>query len=198
MAKIPKITATSTLTKCKCCQYPIETEDFKLTCDPDELGQLGSAFPLYYHFLKYMIIILAIATCISAIPCVIGNDRAGHASMWKKADEGDQSDYVKLSLGNYGKPYNGAINPQSSSYIPMWQSLIHLVTMLLILATYPFFKYYQSRKGIEIDLQSADSSLYTVRITGLGRDWDKKAVVSFLEAHGRWVTEYGRTGNLRK
>jgi hypothetical protein len=185
VAKIPKAN-TSEFDRCKCCQYPVNSSDFPLACNLEELGQLGSAFPLYYYFFKYLMLILALATAVAAVPCVIANARAGEADTWHKDGEADISDYVKLSLGAYGDPYNH-VDPSKEAYIPMWQALMHLVVIVLVLSSYPFFRYFLHRKATEIDLMTCDSSLYTVRMTGLGKDWDKEAVTQFIETNGRWV-----------
>lgn len=187
--RVAKITKTSSTSDCcKCCQYPADSEDFRLTCPLEDLGQLGSAFPLYYYFFRYLILILLTATLAAAVPCVIGNIRAGKEDTWQKSNEASISDYVKLSLGAYGNPFNG-VDSTNKSYIPMWQALLHVVTLGLILTSYPFFRYFLHRKATEIDLLTCDSSLYTVRLTGLGQNWDKDAVTEFIEKHGRWVRD---------
>ena len=57
-------------TYCPCCQMPyVEDDKMYPLCEPNEsLGELGSGFPLFFEFIKYMGYFMLVLTIIYFIP----------------------------------------------------------------------------------------------------------------------------------
>ena len=55
---------------CLCCQmpYPADKDFFELCCPDTELGSMGPGFPLFFIFMKYLMVYLFIITLIYFLP----------------------------------------------------------------------------------------------------------------------------------
>lgn len=56
--------------RCECCALPVgdETQIYSLCVGNDDLGELGTGFPLFLEFVKYMNYTMFLLSCIYFIP----------------------------------------------------------------------------------------------------------------------------------
>jgi hypothetical protein len=163
--------------RCACCNYPVNAPTFNLCVNTDLLKQLGPGFPLYYRFLVYIWSMTALTLAIAGIACLIYNISSDHSDDW---DAESDSFTIKCSLGNNGDP------DQRDDVFPLWQFILHLVSMIVILVTYHL---YWSRKQHslqqDIDKDITTPSDYTIYIENLGKAFAAAEVKEFFEQHGR-------------
>jgi hypothetical protein len=159
--------------KCKCCGFPIEAEEFPLSCKMQEISELGSGFPLFFEFSKIILLIFTLGSFLVSIPCIIGNIKADRSKDWK-ADK--DSWVIKISLGNQG---------DSESIFPFWQSVLHVVFMILLIFIYHVSCRWIDSKDRSLDITAITAKDYTVHAYGLGLDVNEEEVQNFFEQSGR-------------
>jgi hypothetical protein len=78
--------------------------------------------------MKYIMVVLAMAFVIAGIPCWISNSIAGNAADFD--DEGGDNYIINMSIGGHGSP------SERSTTVPIWQSILHIIVMIIILLSY--------------------------------------------------------------
>lgn len=82
------------------------------------------------------------------------------------------------STGNQG-------HPDFHTVFPLWQSILHIIAMILILISYYWFSTWLVKQEDRIDDVMTTPADYTVLVTGLKRQFDKEKLKEFLVNHGR-------------
>jgi hypothetical protein len=96
---------------CNCCGLPVEADVFPFCVPVSELQELGPGIPLYYWFMKYIIIILTIGFLLVGIVCWVSNNSAGKADEY--GEDNEKNFIIASSIGNHGHPDEG-------DTIPFW------------------------------------------------------------------------------
>jgi hypothetical protein len=161
---------------CECCGLPVEADLFPLCAPINDLKELGPGIPLYYWFVKYVAIVLLTGFLLVGIACWASNAGRGAASDY--GDDSDKNYIIVMSLGNHG-------HPDERSTVPVWQSILHIVFMILILITYYWLRNFQFRKEFDIDINLTTPSDYTLWVRGLGKKIDTEDVKTFFSENGR-------------
>jgi hypothetical protein len=163
--------------RCPCCNYPINAPTFGLCIDTYLLKQLGPGFPLYYRFVMFIWSLLAITFAVAGLAGLVYNLMSDHSSDW---DANSDSFTIKCSLGNNGDP------DKREEVFPLWQFILHLVSMVVILAAYHLFwtrKQQSLQRDIDYDmLTPSDYTLYAER---LGQAFTGEEVKEFFTKFGR-------------
>ncbi|CAG9310778.1 unnamed protein product [Blepharisma stoltei] len=159
--------------KCMCCGLPVEAQPFSLCSSLHEFNELGPGFPLFYWVIKYSVLMLMFGFFLVGIACLISNVDADSGDQWGNNND---SWAIKASAGNQGS---------NKSIIPRWQSILHIVYMIVILISYYFLKADLARKEEDIDMSITSPSDYTILVSGLGKDFIEEELKIFIEEHGR-------------
>jgi hypothetical protein len=96
---------------CECCGLPVQADLFPICAPINDLQELGPGIPLYYWFVKYLIVILGIGFLIVGIACWASNANAGRANDY--GDDSDENYVIVMSIGNHGHPDDG-------DTVPVW------------------------------------------------------------------------------
>ena len=85
------------------CQLPTSkvAPPFKIWENVFALEDLGSGFPLYFEYKKFMFIVFLVMSLIFGIVGIIFNYQSGHGGEWNS--NGQNNSLIELSMGNYGK-----------------------------------------------------------------------------------------------
>lgn len=159
--------------KCECCGFPVDADPFPLCCSLFELGEIGPGFPLYYTFIKLLGVVFFIGICVVSLPCIVNNVAADMGDAWQ---QGNDSWILKASVGNNGN---------SDAIFPQWQSILHIVYMILILFAYSIGKRVISKQELKIDVLTITPKDYTVHVYGLPLDTTEEQVKELFEKYGR-------------
>ena len=169
---------------CDCCGLPLvrviqDAPLFPLCTPVLSLSDLGPGFPQYYWFVKYLFCIILLAfvpptQAIAGLPSLISDYLANNYEEW----QADSNWAITSSAGNQGRPENHTV-------LPLWQSILHIIAMILILISYYWLRTWLIQQENVIDEMMTTPSDYTVRIQGLKRRFDKEKLKEFLKNNGR-------------
>ena len=152
---------------------PIYAKEFPWCVPLSELSELGPGIPLYYYFIKYIMIILAFGFFVAGIACWSSNKSAGNADDW--GDDADENFIIQMSIGAHG---------EGEGKVPGWQAVLHMVVMIFIIITYYIFRRFQINKDDEIDRNEVTASDYTLWVRGLGENFTEEEVKEYFTNNG--------------
>ena len=111
---------------------------------------------------------------IAGCPALISDYVADNSSEWQT----DPNWAVISSTGNQG-------HPDFHTVFPLWQSILHIIAMILILISYYWVSSWLVRQEDKIDNLMTTPADYTVRFRGLRKRFDKEKLKQFLINSGR-------------
>ena len=129
------------------------------------MSELGPGIPLYYYFVKYILIVLAFGFFVAGIACWANNNSANNADDW--GDDADDNGIIRMSVGAHG---------DESGSLPAWQAVLHMVVGIFILISYYFLRKKLISKDDEIDRNEVSASDYTIWVQGLGEKFKAEEV----------------------
>lgn len=151
---------------------PVDAPLFGLCAPLSELAELGPGIPLYYYFVKYVLIVLAFGFFVAGIACWDSNTRAGDADDW--GDDASDNFVIRMSIGAHG----------DDGTIPAWQAVLHMVVGIFILISYYFLRNKLIKVDGEIDKDEVTASDYTIWVKGLGQNFTADEVKEFFIKNG--------------
>ena len=77
---------------CKCCNMPIQGEDFEACAPVDDLKELGAGVVLYFLYLKYAIMMLCISFVTAGFWCWLDAYQTGNEVDWNLSE--DESNFI--------------------------------------------------------------------------------------------------------
>ena len=176
--------------QCPCCGLPIvhrtqTAPKFPLCCELQDLSEMGAGFPMYFYFVKNVLIMLVLVLvpstqAVAGIPCMVDNIRQGKSDEWDKSSDIARFT-VMTSLGGYGKDMSG---------VATWQGLLHSVAALVIILELICFKIFLNRRAQAMDLDVIRPSHFTVWVKNLKKNFDQEKLGEFLQNYGRKDGEF--------
>jgi hypothetical protein len=139
-----------------------------MNCEIDELSQLGSGFPLYFYFTKYLIYIMLVFWMVAGFACLVGNLVANEGGS-------DNSFISKASTGNFGEDKKSVI----------YQHSLHLVAGLLFILFYAYFIRKMMELIVTIDVMTTTASDFTVWVKNLPANYDIEDLKNYFQTSGR-------------
>ena len=143
---------------------------FPLCCNIAELKELGPGIPLYYWFVKWLIIATFMIFCVAGIACTISNYYSDHSLDWTDST----GRIIRSSIGGQGNPYN------RSGAIPTWYPLLHIACMILLIIGFRIWRGWAYEREYNMDIDITTPSDYTVWIRGLADNFDIEDLKNFF------------------
>ena len=143
--------------KCECCNKFIENKQLPLDCNLEKLYHLGFCFPLYFHFVKYCIVVVFMVLCISGIFGLFYN------------------------YNSYQNDFDGIVVNMDDDNIT-WYFWLNLFTIVIIIISFQIFREHQTLITHECNKKIISPSNYTLIIRGLyGLCYTEEEIKKFLQ-----------------
>ena len=142
--------------RCECCHMPLDQEKFPLFRSTDQLKELGSSFPLYFHMVKLMLISHMVCFFFACLPCMIENRIAGRVGEW-----GSNYSFNLITPASFG----------TKEEISIWQPILHVIVCIFLMLFYLYILKTIQEKSIEIDIQTTTPSDFTLFLKNLPKEY---------------------------
>ena len=157
--------------KCECCNKFINTKQLALCCNLDKLYHLGFCFPLYYHFIKYCIVVITIVLFMSGMFGLFNN---------YDSDQNEEGVIVNLS---FSVLHMDDVNIE-------WYFWLNLFTIIIIILSFQIFRERQAVITRECDQKIISPSDFTLIIRGLnGLCYTEEEIKIFLKERMRIASD---------
>ena len=176
--KIASVYTTTVISKCICCNLPVDGEKFKFFGSANELTELGVSIPLYFYFVIVLSCILLAAFFIANLPYFFNHH--------------DSNNFLELFKGNNYKKsyifdvYSYILNLSSikqSKTINNVEPLCHMLVCALLMCCYPLIVKYFNKKILEITDQVLSPKSYSLFIEGLPRKYTIKELKEHIQIY---------------
>eukprot|EP01017_Pseudomicrothorax_dubius_P049142 TRINITY_DN9094_c0_g1_i9.p1 TRINITY_DN9094_c0_g1~~TRINITY_DN9094_c0_g1_i9.p1 ORF type:complete len:714 (-),score=160.72 TRINITY_DN9094_c0_g1_i9:100-2241(-) len=162
----------------------IERKEFPLTCHRNELGFMGSGFPLYFEFIIFSIVILFTILGVSGIYNMITN-YSGHDCL--PIDTRAKFITETTCIKTFATTFSLA-NKQTEHGFLTVQHVLNLLTLIIIIITLQIFRRTQRINSWELDQRSTDASDYTAMFSKLPPATGKEDVDEQLKRYIEGLT----------
>lgn len=154
-----------------------DAKPFDLECDVMDLSELGSGYPLFFDFIKFLgfiCIVIFVLQIPSLVTYAMGPTGPGQGmNSW--TTEHEMMPFWYLSPGNLGK---GA----SDSQWPIWANMVSWAAMLFLTVQY------SRRQRVidhQVDIAATHPNDFAIMVEGLPEDAiDEQEIKEFFEEHG--------------
>ena len=150
--------------------FPLTGTPFSLLETSEHFAELGSSFSLYFVLLKGIFFYITVSFIVS-LACLIGNSAQSKSNQWVNSNS-----LTNLTFGNYGNPWN------NSNYdkVPLWQPILHMISVIILIIASPFIRNKIRGKAIEFDLLFTTPSDFTIWIKDLPHEFTYEELEEFL------------------
>ena len=173
-ASVSKRTITNKNEFCPCWQLPTfeAAPKYSLWMNFYDFIDLGSGIPLYFYFMKYLLVIYFIMIFIVTIPGTILLSREDKGEEWGDSSETFQTE---LTLGNFGKSPSNHEATEIDSIIILNSAVILIVYILNFL-----FRNYQRSIVRKIDELNVTPGDFAVMVNNLPYDKTKNDILNWI------------------
>ncbi|EAS02885.2 kinase domain protein (macronuclear) [Tetrahymena thermophila SB210] len=168
---------------CPCCDYQIDKNIISLREQVDTLSFLGSGYPLFFHYMKYCIIILGLIILTSGEYNILSN-YYGHTCLSNKDIKKLEAKGVHVSskecVVDIISIFTIANKKQKVDYADI-QDILNFTTILVLMILLFFFRKEQKEIDSQCDMAELTPADYTILVRNLPVDTTKKDIRDFFE-----------------
>ncbi|KAL4444393.1 hypothetical protein ABPG74_016686 [Tetrahymena malaccensis] len=169
---------------CPCCDYQIDKNTISLREQVDTLSFLGSGYPLFFHYMKYCIIILGLIILTSGEYNILSNFY-GHTCLSNKDIKKLEAKGVHVSskecVVDLISIFTIANKKQKVDYADI-QDILNFTTILVLMILLFFFRKEQKEIDSQCDMAELTPADYTILVRNLPVNTTKKDIREFFEA----------------
>ena len=158
------------------CQLPTSKVAplFRICENVVALEDLGSGFPLYFEYKKFIFIVFLVMSLVIGIIGIIFNYQAKHGSEWNS--NGQNNSIVSLSIGNFG-----ALSSRYKDDKLIAEAYINSGVIIIVLVLGIILRRRQLRVVKYIDETNITPSDFTMLVSNLPLDKGKKEVAEYFK-----------------
>ncbi|KAL4491908.1 hypothetical protein ABPG72_006163 [Tetrahymena utriculariae] len=168
---------------CPCCDYQIDKNIISLREQVDTLSFLGSGYPLFFHYMKYCIIILGLIQLTSGEYNILSN-YYGHTCLSnkdiKKLEEKGIHVSSKECVVDLISIFTIANKNKRVDYADI-QDILNFTTILVLMILLFFFRKEQKEIDSQCDMAELTPADYTILVRNLPANTTKKDIRDFFE-----------------
>ena len=153
--------------RCPCCGFPVTGTQLNLCCQPEELSELGSSFPMIFKLNRYSIVALVLVSLVASIPCFADNISQG------KDEWTYENSFNLLTPATFGKNFE----------VSVWQPILHIAVCGALVFFFMWVIGKIKAQSIEIDTLLTTPSDFTLVVRGLPHDYKPDDLRSHIEKH---------------
>ncbi|CAD8081713.1 unnamed protein product [Paramecium sonneborni] len=163
--------------RCSCCNNPIQTIPYSISCNLKVFSQHGYAFK-YFNYIKLNFLLLLIGFLIFGIYNIQEN---------LKGNQCNQHKDCKKNLNNYSSLLNRMDNDQFSRFQDIYLDLLYFIAILVQICFIGYITYYKNAcLNVDNDQDIEKIIKYcSVKVSQIPRNWEREKIQEFF-SQGMW------------
>ena len=163
---------------CECCHLPTSkaAPPFKICTSVFSLEDLGSGFPLYYQFKKFIFLVYLVMILVFGIYAIITNLDHDNADQW--IEEAVPTPILKHTMGNRGV-LSGKYNEDELDT----QIFLNFVVIIIILVIANLLRWRQLAIEKKIDEKNITPADFTCYVVNLPLESTQESIKEYFESY---------------